>query len=269
MAKIKKVAAVIAAAGYFLQTADAFVSSSARLDAKTPVFRAASVLRPDSISLCSLNMAVEDDFPSKWWQQRQMPDSGISAASRENIRGCTSDKLVEIWPRKLQNFDELEPQRKLAVKLQMRMRRCAGDLPAALVNPQLHPEAVESPASAPLRAAFSRTEAAEGHLADLLKKSDERATSDPTPEYVRAAVHRTSIAQVRFCDCLFKSMCLDVSLSRCARAPGCIVCLLPSLCYLSDFFLYFCVRIVLWHCGACLSSTHEALYCIFIFADTC
>ena len=163
----------------------------------------------------------------------------------------------------MQNFDELDPKRKLAVKLQMRMRRCAEDMPAPLVKPQLRPEAVESPASAPLRAAFSRTEAAEGHLADLQKKSDdlkkepERATSDPTPEYVRAAVHRTSIAQVCFCDCLFKSMCLDVSLNRRACA-WMYCCLLPSLCYLSDDFFctFVCVRIVLWHCGACLSSAH-------------
>ena len=238
-AKMKKVAAaVIAAAGCFLQTADAFVSSSARLDAKTPVFRASSVVRPRSVSLCTENMAVADEFPSKWRQQRQIPNSGISAASRQNIRGCTSDKLVEILPRNLQNFNELEPQRKLALKLQMRMRRCAEDLPAPLVNPQLHPEAVVSPASAPLRAAFARTEAA-GHLANLQKKSDdlqkepERATHDLTPEYVRAAVHRTSIAQVCFCDCLFESMCLDVSLNRCAQMH---CCLLPALCYLSDFF---------------------------------
>ena len=67
MTNIKKVATVIAVTGYFLQTADAFVSSSARLDAKTPVFRATSVVHPHTISLCSLNMAVEDDFPSKWW----------------------------------------------------------------------------------------------------------------------------------------------------------------------------------------------------------
>jgi hypothetical protein len=260
MAKIKKVAAVIAAAGCFLQT-DAFVSSSARLDAKTPVFRASSVVRPHRNSHFSLNMAVEDDCPSKWWQQRQMPDSGISAASREIIRGCTSDKLVEILPRNLQNFNELEPRRKLAIKLQMRMRRCAEDLPAPLVNPQLHPEAVESPASAPLRAAFSRTEAAEGHLADLQKKSDdlqeepERATFDPTPEYVRAAVHRTSIAQVRFCNCLVKSMCLDVFLSRRTRTRGCIVvfCLRSATSLI--FFSYFCM---------CVHSA-VALWCLSVF----
>ena len=56
--QMKKVVVAVVAAGCFLQTADAFVSSSAMLGVKPPVLRAASAVRPRSVGLCTVNMGT-------------------------------------------------------------------------------------------------------------------------------------------------------------------------------------------------------------------
>ena len=60
--QMKKVVVAVVAAGCFLQTADAFVSSSAMLGVKPPVLRAASAVRPRSVGLCTVNMGTFSAF---------------------------------------------------------------------------------------------------------------------------------------------------------------------------------------------------------------
>ena len=55
---MKKVVVAVVAAGCFLQTADAFVSTSAMLGVKPPMLRAASAVRPRSVGLCTVNMGT-------------------------------------------------------------------------------------------------------------------------------------------------------------------------------------------------------------------